>query len=124
MPKANWGFHSAAGRMGSTVCNRGSLVSSVTKGAPPQLSIALQELNLVVQRYQVFPPSEESTPAPSEDSNLKDLLNMLYFGALFDVKSQSDFTATMLMRTPKRGCCLTYDYVTNDATDLLGWTRF
>ncbi|OWM89581.1 hypothetical protein CDL15_Pgr024329 [Punica granatum] len=87
----------------------------------PQLSVALQEeLNLAVQRYQVSPSPEESAPAPSEDSDLKDLLNLLYFGALFDVKSQSDFTATMLTRTHERGCCLTYDYVTDDATDLLG----
>ncbi|XP_028236934.1 uncharacterized protein LOC114416243 isoform X2 [Glycine soja] len=26
----------------------------------------------------------------------------------------------MLTKTHERGCCLTYDYVTNDATDLLG----
>ncbi|KAF7809190.1 glycine-rich protein [Senna tora] len=26
----------------------------------------------------------------------------------------------MLTRTHERGCCLTYDYVTDDATDLLG----
>ncbi|PON67472.1 glycine-rich protein [Parasponia andersonii] len=51
---------------------------------------------------------------------VEDLLNLLYFGSLFDVKSQSDFTSTMLTRTHERGCCLTYDYVTDDATDLLG----
>ncbi|KAA8529477.1 hypothetical protein F0562_033724 [Nyssa sinensis] len=40
---------------------------------------------------------------------------------MFDVKTQSDFTSTMLTRTHERGCCLTYDYVTDDdATDLLG----
>ncbi|OWM83347.1 hypothetical protein CDL15_Pgr012828 [Punica granatum] len=88
---------------------------------PSQLSIALQEeLNLAIQRYQVSPLSEEFAPAPSKDSDLKDLLNLLYFGALFDVKSQNNFTTTMLMRTHERGCCLTYDYVTNDAIDLLG----
>lgn len=86
----------------------------------PQLSVALEEeLNLAVQRHQVSPPSDESSVA-REDSELQDLLNLLYFGALFDVKSQRDFTATMLTRTHERGCCLTYDYVTDDATDLLG----
>ena len=49
---------------------------------------------------------------------MEDLLNLLYFGSLFDVKS--DFASTMLTRTHERGCCLTYDYVTDDATDLLG----
>jgi hypothetical protein len=52
---------------------------------------------------------------------VEDLLNLLYFGSLFDIKPQSDFTATMLARTHERGCRLTYDYVTNDTTtDLLG----
>ncbi|PKI67902.1 hypothetical protein CRG98_011498 [Punica granatum] len=46
-----------------------------------------------------------------EDLDLKDLLNLLYSWALFDVKSQSDFTATILTRKHERGCCLTYDYV-------------
>ncbi|XP_027097595.1 uncharacterized protein LOC113751183 [Coffea eugenioides] len=50
----------------------------------------------------------------------EDLLNLLYFGSMFDVKNQNDFTATMLTRTHERGCCLTYDYVTDDdAADLL-----
>ena len=49
---------------------------------------------------------------------MEDLLNFLYFGSLFDVKS--DFVSTMLTRTHERGCCLTYDYVIDDATDLLG----
>ncbi|KHN01223.1 Abietadienol/abietadienal oxidase [Glycine soja] len=52
------------------------------------------------------------------DVVVEDLLNFLYFGSLFDVKS--DFVSTMLTRTHERGCCLTYDYVTDDATDLLG----
>ncbi|CAL5431114.1 unnamed protein product [Camellia sinensis] len=48
-------------------------------------------------------------------------MNLLYFGSMFDVKSQNDFTSTMLTRTHERGCCLTYDYVTDDdAADLLG----
>ncbi|CAL1413782.1 unnamed protein product [Linum trigynum] len=62
---------------------------------------------------------EEGSQPEAFDSMVGDLLNLLYFGALFDVKSQNDFTATMLSRTHERGCCLTYDYVTDDATDLL-----
>lgn len=60
------------------------------------------------------PPPQHS----GEDVVVEDLLNLLYFGSLFDVKS--DFASTMLTRTHERGCCLTYDYVTDDATDLLG----
>ncbi|CAL9052467.1 unnamed protein product [Musa banksii] len=72
-------------------------------------------------------PQEEPTAAPSADDDkeelgpaVEDLLTLLYFGCLFDVKPQSEFAATMLTRTHERGCCLTYDYVTDDATDLLG----
>ncbi|KAM3706605.1 hypothetical protein ACJW31_03G162900 [Castanea mollissima] len=65
--------------------------------------------------------SDEQNRNDESDLGLvEDLLNLLYFGSLFDVKSQGDFTATMLTRTHERGCCLTYDYVTDDATDLLG----
>uniref|UniRef100_A0A7N0UKI5 Glycine-rich protein n=1 Tax=Kalanchoe fedtschenkoi TaxID=63787 RepID=A0A7N0UKI5_KALFE len=48
-----------------------------------------------------------------------DVLKLLYFGSIFDVKTQSEFTSTMLTRTHERGCCLTYDYVTDDAVDVL-----
>ncbi|RRT69581.1 hypothetical protein B296_00031161 [Ensete ventricosum] len=72
-------------------------------------------------------PQEDPTAAPAADDDkeelgpaVEDLLTLLYFGCLFDVKPQSEFAATMLTRTHERGCCLTYDYVTDDAIDLLG----
>ncbi|EOA40534.1 hypothetical protein CARUB_v10009264mg [Capsella rubella] len=55
-----------------------------------------------------------------DGAKLEDLVNLLYFGSLFDVKSQNEFTSIMLTRTHERGCCLSYDYVADDATDLLG----
>ncbi|CAN1141375.1 hypothetical protein LINPERPRIM_LOCUS25456 [Linum perenne] len=61
----------------------------------------------------------EAKPANVVESMVGDLLNLLYFGAQFDVNSQNDFTATMLIRTYERGCFLTYDTVTDKATDLL-----
>ncbi|KAL9390375.1 hypothetical protein Peur_018980 [Populus x canadensis] len=83
------------------------------------LSIAVsEEIELAAHRLN---PKSYSTVVPeASDEMLEDLLHLLYFGSLFDVKSQNDFTATMLTRTHERGCCLTYDYVTDDATDLLG----
>ncbi|CAN4123827.1 unnamed protein product [Withania somnifera] len=56
---------------------------------------------------------------------VEDLLKLLYFGSMFDVKSlQSDFTATMLTRTMERACCLSYDCMpddeSSDVMDLLG----
>jgi len=53
-----------------------------------------------------------------DDVAMENLLNMLYFGLLFDVKSE--FASTKVTQTDKRDCCLTYDYVTNDTTNLLG----
>ncbi|KAL5976669.1 hypothetical protein ACLOJK_021002 [Asimina triloba] len=64
--------------------------------------------------------ASESSAEPA----IEDLLSLIYFGSLFDVKAQSEFTSTMLTRTHERECCLTYDYVTDDATDLLGEKDF
>lgn len=101
------------------------------------ISVALQEehsLLLSSQQQQHPPPPPPPPPQPKteaasssvfeDDSGLEDLLKLLYFGILFDVKPQSEFTSTMLTRTLERECCLTYDYVTDDATDLLGERDF
>lgn len=115
-----------------------ALIDELEKLRQP-LSAALdEELNLALQSHQPGTsepnnsgPSEPIAAAATTTSHheepeaasspvVEDLLNLLYFGSLFDVKSQSDFTSTMLTRTHERGCCLTYDYVTDDATDLLG----
>ncbi|MQL99824.1 hypothetical protein Taro_032550, partial [Colocasia esculenta] len=53
------------------------------------------------------------------DAVVEDLLNLLYFGCLFDVKSQSEFASMVFTRTHERECCLTYDYVTDDSTGFL-----
>ncbi|KAJ0490880.1 hypothetical protein HanHA300_Chr12g0460661 [Helianthus annuus] len=45
---------------------------------------------------------------------IEDLLKLIYFGSMFDVKAQSEFNSVMLTRTHERNCCLTYDYVTDD----------
>ncbi|KAF8390285.1 hypothetical protein HHK36_024810 [Tetracentron sinense] len=101
------------------------------------LSVAVEEeleLTLALHRHPVSAtetPKEtevkeeevaeaENNGHDPEEAVVEDLLNILYFGCLFDVKPQSDFTSTMLTRTHERGCCLTYDYVTDEATDLLG----
>ncbi|KAI9390554.1 hypothetical protein POPTR_008G194200v4 [Populus trichocarpa] len=82
------------------------------------LSVAVsEEIELAAHRLN---PKSDSTVVPEASNGVvEDLLHLFYFGCLFDVRSQNDFTATMLTRTHERGCCLTYDYVTDDATDLL-----
>ncbi|XP_022945618.1 uncharacterized protein LOC111449804 [Cucurbita moschata] len=112
-----------------------ALIDELEKLRPPLASAVSEEINLAVQRQQASvspqPVSTDDSPSEVVDDKtsvekdqdehavVEDLLNLLYFGSLFDVKSQSDFTSTMLTRTHERGCCLTYDYVTDDATDLL-----
>ncbi|KAK6931174.1 hypothetical protein RJ641_002967 [Dillenia turbinata] len=81
-----------------------TLIEELEKLRSPLSAAVSDEINAAIQR---------------QNDIISDLLNLLYFGSLFDVKSQSDFTSTMLTRTHERGCCLTYDYVTDDATDLL-----
>ncbi|KAK6922076.1 hypothetical protein RJ641_012583 [Dillenia turbinata] len=81
-----------------------TLIEELEKLRFPLSAAISDEINAAIQR---------------QNDMIFDLLNLLYFGSLFDVKSQTDFTSTMLTRTHERGCCLTYDYVTDDATDLL-----
>ncbi|KAH7570171.1 hypothetical protein ACOSP7_018147 [Xanthoceras sorbifolium] len=107
-----------------------ALIDELDKLRAPLASALSEELSVHQPQQPPSPPAP--APAPENDSRsdpldhsnpeptVSDLLNLLYFGSMFDVKSQNDFTATMLTRTHERGCCLTYDYVTDDATDLLG----
>ncbi|XP_041010842.1 uncharacterized protein LOC121254760 [Juglans microcarpa x Juglans regia] len=115
-----------------------SLIDELEKLRQPLSQAVSEELSLAAQRQQLSSDSAPASTVDPENSNddddhhhqrkndepglriVEDLLHLLYFGSLFDVKSQSDFTATILTRTHERGCCLTYDYVTDDATDLLG----
>ncbi|XP_059446013.1 uncharacterized protein LOC132177631 [Corylus avellana] len=112
------------------------LIDELEKLRQPLSQAVSEELSLAAQNHQLSSDSAPANDHPQtpEDNHhdernndrpdlgaAEDLLNLLYFGSLFDVKPQSDFTATMLARTHERGCCLTYDYVTDDATtDLLG----
>ncbi|XP_054825785.1 uncharacterized protein LOC129323205 isoform X2 [Prosopis cineraria] len=109
-----------------------ALIDELEKLRQPLSSAVKKEVHLALQNNQIFlasQPLEENHQKSDEPESkkedldhvvLEDIINLLYFGSLFDVKSQNDFTSTMLTRTHERGCCLTYDYVTDDATDLLG----
>jgi len=100
---------------------RAPLSAAVTE----EISLATQ-LNRASSDQTTASEQKEVTDIPQEVSGgddgakLEDLVNFLYFGSLFDVKSQNEFTSIMLTRTHERSCCLSYDYVTDDATDLLG----
>lgn len=68
----------------------------------------------------------EATPPPEgddakggvgiSDEAILELLKILYFAHLFDVASQNDFASMMWTKMHERSSCLSYDYVTDDAT--------
>ncbi|GLU03000.1 hypothetical protein SLE2022_202230 [Rubroshorea leprosula] len=103
-----------------------ALIDELEKLRQPLASAVSEEISLAVHRDAVSADdaavqdqgkaTEEKDNRPEPDHAIEDLLNLLYFGSLFDVKSQSDFNSTVLTRTHERGCCLTYDYVTDDET--------
>ncbi|GKV22741.1 hypothetical protein SLEP1_g32577 [Rubroshorea leprosula] len=105
-----------------------ALIDELEKLRNPLASAVSEEISLARQQDAISAddaacqdqekPTEEEPHEP--DHAVEDLLNLLYFGSLFDVKSQNDFTSTILTRTHERGCCLTYDYVTDDDTVPLG----
>ena len=83
-----------------------------------EISIALNSSQQQQHQHQQQQTQEEQL-STNNNHLVKDLLHLMYFGSLFDVKPQGEFTSLMLTRTHERSCCLTYDYVTDDATDLL-----
>ncbi|KAJ0247598.1 hypothetical protein HA466_0160370 [Hirschfeldia incana] len=91
------------------------LIDELDKLRSPLSSALSQEISLATtttlnHHHNEQPPSEK----------LEDLVNLLYFGSLFDVKSQSELASVMMTRRHERGCCLVYDTVTDEsATDLL-----
>lgn len=101
------------------------------------LSVAIdEEISLALQRRHVTASEDndnddDSNKAQTLDKEqqeteppalaVDDLLSLIYFGSMFEVKSQNDFNSIMLTRSHERNCCLTYDYVTDDdAAVMLG----
>ncbi|EPS60452.1 hypothetical protein M569_14351 [Genlisea aurea] len=84
-----------------------------------------QEIQLAVEKNQKSDAltsgvqSEGAVHAEAEGDGtpaVSDLLALLYFGSIFDVKTLFGAPDNMLARTHERNCCLTYDYVTDDDT--------
>ncbi|XP_057810896.1 uncharacterized protein LOC131025245 [Salvia miltiorrhiza] len=100
-------------------------IDELEKIRQPLLSAVDQEIELVLAKNSQKADSEitndgDAEPegkAPSgggDASAVPDLLNLLYFGSVFDVQTLMRANDNMLTRTHERNCCLTYDYVTDD----------
>ncbi|KAL3824184.1 hypothetical protein ACJIZ3_020213 [Penstemon smallii] len=90
-------------------------IDELEKLRQPLLQALTQEIQIALEK------KEEETDAKvgngnGNDSvdNVSDLLHLIYFGSVFDVKTLMSAHDNMLTRTHERSCCLTYDYVTDD----------
>ena len=103
------------------------LIEELDKLRAPLSAAVSEEITLATTHHlhhhnQAPPDQNEVAGAPEEEEakKLEDLVNLLYFGSLFDVKSQNELASIMMTRTHERGCCLVYDTVTDESTaDLL-----
>jgi hypothetical protein len=73
----------------------------------------------LAEELSTVPAPSAPAPAAGSDSSVQDLLALVYFGSLFDVKQQSEYIATMVAREHERNSCISYDYVGDDTVDLL-----
>lgn len=102
-------------------------IDELEKFRQPLLHAVDQEIELALEKNKQKPdvstteiPSEEDVlepearPGNDDVSAISDLLKLLYFGSVFDVKTLMRAHDNMLTRTHERNCCLTYDYVTDD----------
>lgn len=104
----------------------------ISAAVEEEISISAQSHQASSQEAPVAAKTNEETPeepdkdveSKGEDDRLlvaEDLLNLMYFGSMFDVKNlQNHFTEMMLSREHERGSCLSYDYMKDDdSIDLL-----
>ncbi|CAL4935307.1 unnamed protein product [Urochloa decumbens] len=96
-----------------------ALIEELERLRGPLASAVAEEVSSRPAPASAAAPSPAAASSSESDSSVQDLLALVYFGSLFDVKQQHEFVATMVARTHERNCCITYDYVTDDAADLL-----
>ncbi|KAK4402919.1 hypothetical protein Sango_1032600 [Sesamum angolense] len=102
-------------------------IDELEKLRQPLSQAVNQEIQLALEKNKQSPETateerteEEGTVEPGADgekdgvSAVSDLLSLVYFGSIFDVKTLMRAQDNMLTRTHERNCCLTYDYVTDD----------
>lgn len=100
-------------------------VDELEKLRQPLAQAVAQEIDLAMEKKthekpQPEAPSEEAAavkedePGGSAGSIIPDLLKLIYFGSIFDVRTLMSAHDQLLTRTHERSCCLTYDYVTDD----------
>lgn len=103
-----------------------SSIEELEKLRQPLTTLVAEEIDLAIQCKK--PESNETKSTNDQESNkgdqdfvIEDVLKLIYFAGIFDVKSKSDFESVLLTRSHERGCCLSYDHVDDDDVgELLG----
>ncbi|KAL3841024.1 hypothetical protein ACJIZ3_025615 [Penstemon smallii] len=90
-----------------------SAIDELEKLREPLAQAIGQEIQLALEKKDET-PIELKGAEKDEFSIVSDLLNLIYFGSIFDVKTLMRAHENLLTRTHERNCCLTYDYVTDD----------
>lgn len=88
-----------------------ALIDELERLRPPLASAVAEELS---SRPAPAPAPAPAASSSDSDSSVQDLLALVYFGSLFDVKQQSDYVSLVYTRELERNSCLTYDYVGDD----------
>lgn len=71
----------------------------------------------VVEKESIV--TENNEEAVFSEGEVSDLLKLLYFAHLFDVRSQGEAPSLVWTRVHERSSCLSYDFVTDDSTSPL-----
>ncbi|XP_074309777.1 uncharacterized protein LOC141644207 [Silene latifolia] len=79
----------------------------------PVVEALIDELEKLRAPISAAVDEELSVEYHKQDKLMEDFVNLMYFGSLFDLKSEF----TLYTKTLERGSCLTYDIVTDDAVD-------
>ncbi|KAL1550970.1 hypothetical protein AAHA92_18869 [Salvia divinorum] len=85
-----------------------------------EIQIALEKSDHVSETQSEGGTAQEENVERSESdesgavSAVADLLKLVYFGSMFDVRTLSMAHENLLRRTHERNCCLSYDYVTDE----------
>ncbi|WVZ60137.1 hypothetical protein U9M48_010195 [Paspalum notatum var. saurae] len=96
-----------------------ALIDELERLRAPLASALAEELSSHPAPAPAPAPAAAAASSSDSDSSVQDLIALVYFGSLFDVKQHTEFVTTMVARTHERDCCLTYDYVTDDNAELL-----
>lgn len=108
--------HESGGANGS-VTEKEGLVDVVVPPQSQNVSGSEEEkASVEVEKESIVTAEGESQENVFSEGDVGDLLKLLYFAHLFDVRSQGEAPSLVWTRVHERSSCLSYDFVTDDST--------